>query len=180
MVASLPVQVDLKSNVGMETIPIGEAAARLQMTSSALRYYDERGLVCPQARRAGTRMYGPEELRRLAFLKIFHRLGLPLDTAAAVLDAPSPQWRDLVREQIAHLDDVIAQARGAQDFLTHALHCPTDHPVRECPTMTGALDRLVDGMSVEELASERGGDPGDTTRGFWVGTVDDREGASHT
>jgi DNA-binding transcriptional MerR regulator len=141
----------------MDPIPIGEAAARLQMTSSALRYYDERGLVSPRSRRGGRRMYGAEELRRLALLKIFHRLGLPLETAAAVLDAPGPQWRDVVREQISHLDEVIAQARGAQTFLTHALHCPTDHPARECPTMTGALDRLVNGASVEELAAEHGG-----------------------
>lgn len=139
----------------MDVISIGEAAARLQMSASALRYYDERGLVCPRMRRGGKRMYGPDELRRLAFLKIVHRLGLPLDTAAAVLDAPSEQWRQTVREQIAELDRVIAQAQGAQQFLTHALHCPTDHPARDCTTMTGALDRLVDGMSVEDLAAEQ-------------------------
>ncbi|KUI13761.1 MerR family transcriptional regulator [Mycolicibacterium acapulense] len=138
----------------MDAIPIGEAAARLQMASSTLRYYDERGLVRPQKRLAGRRMYGVDELRRLALLKIFQKLGLPLDTAAAVLDAPSPQWRELVRRQIGQLDDVIDQARGAQQFLTHALHCPADHPARECPTMTGALDRLVDGASVEQLAAE--------------------------
>jgi DNA-binding transcriptional MerR regulator len=138
----------------MELIPIGEAAARLGLTPSALRYYDERGLVRPRERRAGQRMYGSEELRRLAFIKIFHQLGVPLDTAAAVLDAPSPQWRDVVREQISELDQVIAQAQGAQLFLTHALHCPTDHPARECPTMTGALDRLVKGMTVDQLAAE--------------------------
>ena len=140
----------------MDPIPIGEAAARLQMTPSTLRYYDERGLVSPSSRSAGRRMYGREELRRLAFLKIFQRLGLPLDTAAAVLDAPSPQWREVVKQQIGHLEAMIAQARRAQDFLTHALHCPADHPARECPTMTGALDRLLDGMSVEELAAEHG------------------------
>ncbi|KUI37963.1 MerR family transcriptional regulator [Mycobacterium sp. IS-1590] len=138
----------------MDAIPIGEAAARLQMAPSTLRYYDERGLVRPPNRLAGRRMYGADELRRLALLKIFNKLGLPLDTAAAVLDAPSPQWRELVRRQISQLDDVIAQARGAQQFLTHALHCPSEHPARECPTMTGALDRLVDGVSVEQLAAE--------------------------
>lgn len=141
----------------MDVISIGEAAARLQMSPSALRYYDERGLVRPRLRRAGKRMYGPEELRRLALLKIVHRLGLPLDTAAAVLDAPSEQWRATVREQIAALDRVIAQAQGAQQFLTHALNCPTDHPARDCATMMGALDRLVDGMSVEELATDHSG-----------------------
>ncbi|MDV3125195.1 MerR family transcriptional regulator [Mycobacterium sp. 21AC1] len=141
----------------MDVISIGEAAARLQMSPSALRYYDERGLVSPTMRRAGRRMYGPEELRRLALLKIIHRLGLPLDTAAAVLDAPSDQWRQTVREQIDELDRVIAQAQGAQLFLVHALRCPAEHPARDCAMMIGALDRLVDGMSVEELAVDQTG-----------------------
>ena len=148
----------------MDLIPIGEAAARLGLTQSALRYYDERGLVRPQARRAGRRMYGAEELRRLALIKIFHQLGVSLDTAAAVLDDPSPQWREIVREQIAQLDKVIAQAQGAQLFLTHALHCPTDHPARECPTMTGALDRLVEGTTVAQLAAEHADDPRPSSR----------------
>lgn len=138
----------------MEAISIGDAAARLGMTTSALRYYDHRGLVHPQGRRSGRRMYGPDELRRLALIKIVHGLGLPLDTAVAVLDAPSEQWRQTVREQISELDRVITRARGAQQFLTHALRCPSDHPARECPTMMGTLDRLVEGMSVEELAAE--------------------------
>ena len=160
MPRSLQVQVRLKSNGAMDLIPIGEAAARLGLSASALRYYDERGLVQPQQRRAGRRMYGSDDLRRLAFIKIFHQLGVSLDTAAAVLDAPAPQWREVVREQISHLDEVIRQAQGAQQFLTHALHCPTDHPARECPTMTGALDRLVDGMTLAQLADEHAADAG--------------------
>ncbi|MFI5508365.1 MerR family transcriptional regulator [Mycobacterium sp. NPDC051804] len=143
----------------MDLIPIGEAAARLGLSTSALRYYDERGLVRPRHRQAGKRMYGADELRRLAFIKIFQQLGVSLDTAAAVLDAPAPQWRGLVREQISALDEVVRQARGAQQFLTHALQCPTEHPARECPTMMGALDRLVDGMSVAQLADEHADDP---------------------
>ena len=138
----------------MDLLPIGEAAARLGLSTSALRYYDERGLVCPPVRQAGRRMYGSEELRRLAFVKIAHRLGLPLETAAAVLDAPGPQWRQTVRQQIAELDNVIAHARAAQNFLTHALNCPTEHPARQCATMIGALDSLVDGATVDELAAE--------------------------
>lgn len=138
----------------MDLIPIGQAADRLGLNPSALRYYDERGLVSPPARQAGRRMYGPDELRRLAFIKIAQRLGLPLDTAAAVLDAPGPQWRELVRQQITRLDQVIAQAQGAQLFLTHALNCPTNHPARECATMIAALDRLVDGTPVDQLLAE--------------------------
>lgn len=61
-------------------------------------------------------MYGPAEMRRLAFLKIVHQLGLPLDTAAAVLDAPGDRWREAVQEQIAELDRVIERARGRSAF----------------------------------------------------------------
>ncbi|MGQ0776344.1 MAG: MerR family transcriptional regulator [Pseudonocardiales bacterium] len=138
----------------MALIPIGQAADRLGLNPSALRYYDQRGLVSPPARRAGRRMYGPDELRRLAFIKIAQRLGLPLDTAAAVLDAPGPQWRELVRQQITELDQVITQAQGAQQFLTHALNCPTNNPARECATMIATLDRLVEGTSVDQLVAE--------------------------
>ena len=78
-------------NWAMKLIPIGEAARRLQLRPSALRYYDERGLVPATARQGGRRMYGRAELRRIAFLTIAQRLGIPLNTAAAVLDAPGPQ-----------------------------------------------------------------------------------------
>lgn len=104
-------------------------------------------------------MYGSQELRRLAFIKIAHRLGLPLDTAAAVLDAPGPQWRRTVREQIAELDEVIAQAQGAQLFLTHALNCPTEHPTTDCVTMIATLDRLVEGTTVDQLVAEHTNSP---------------------
>ena len=143
-------------------MPIGEAAERLGLRPSALRYYDERGLVSPSQRLSGRRMYAADELRRLAFIKVAQRLGLPLSTSAAVLDAPAPQWRQTVRQQIVELDRVIAQAQAAQIFLTHALNCPTDHPARDCPTMIAALDRLVDGTTVEQLVAEhRRGDQRD-------------------
>jgi DNA-binding transcriptional MerR regulator len=138
----------------MDPVPIGQAARQLGINPSALRYYDQRGLLRPAARRGGRRLYGSDELRRLAFIHIVQRLGISLDTAAAILDAPSDQWRETVRDQIAALEQQIAWARGAQQFLTHALHCPVEHPARECPDMIQTLDRLVAGMTFEQLAAE--------------------------
>ncbi|MGO8851088.1 MerR family transcriptional regulator [Mycobacterium sp.] len=51
----------------MDLVLIGQAAARLGLSPSTLRCYDERGLVCPPDRRARRRMYGSEELRGRAF-----------------------------------------------------------------------------------------------------------------
>jgi DNA-binding transcriptional MerR regulator len=141
----------------MELVPIGEAARLLDVNTSALRYYEERGLVHP-ARSAGRRMYGPEQLRRLAFIQIMHRLGVGLDAAAAVLDEPSEQWRGVVREQIAGLEDLIARATAACGFLQHALDCPADHPVQECPYLIETLDRRLAGQTFEQLATEHGPD----------------------
>ena len=45
---------------------------------------------------------------------------------------------------------------GARDFLEHALGCPADHPVDECPHMIEALDKRLDGLTIEELAAETG------------------------
>lgn len=141
----------------MDLIPIGEAAARLGLNTSALRYYDERGLVPVRNRQAGQRLYGHEEMRRLAFIKIAHRLGIPLETAGAVLDAPDQRWRETVRDQIAALDDLIKQAQAAQTFLSHAVNCRHTHPTRDCPVMTAALDEIVDGATSMEQLQERYG-----------------------
>ena len=137
----------------MEAIPIGDAARLLGANTSALRYYEQRGLVHP-ARQAGRRVYSQEDLRRLAFIQITHRLGLSLNTAAAILDSPSPEWRDEARAQLTELADLIRQAQAAQYFLTHAVNCPTEHPVRECPNLVSNLDRRLAGIPFEDIAAE--------------------------
>jgi DNA-binding transcriptional MerR regulator len=139
-----------------EPIPIGAAAERLGMRTSALRYYEERGLVRPTGRVNGARVYGHDEMRRLAFIQIAPRLGIGLDVAAAVLDEPSAEWRATLTEHVTMLDELIARANGAKTFLTHALDCPADHPAHECPYLTETLDRILDGISFDELAAEYG------------------------
>jgi DNA-binding transcriptional MerR regulator len=140
----------------MDLVTIGDAAGQLGINASALRYYEERGLVRPATRRGGRRMYGPEQLRRVAFIQVLRQLGISLDAAAAMLDEPGDQWRQVVRGQVDLLEQLIAQATGARDFLVHALSCPARHPVGECSYLTEVLDRRVAGASLEQLAAEHG------------------------
>ena len=152
----MPVQADSNANL----VPIDEAARLLGMTTSALRYYDDRGLVRPPVRAGGRRWYGRPELRGLALLRIAQQIGISLDAVAVLLDPPGPGWRDGVARRIADLDRLTAHARGARSFLQHAGDCPSDDPVRECPTMIGALEALLDGTTVEELAHAHPCSPG--------------------
>lgn len=137
-----------------ELIGIGEAAAMLGVRTSTLRYYEERGLLQPAERRRNRRMYGPEQLRRLAFIHAVARLGISLDAASAVLHRSSGEWRDALRGQVAELDGLIGRATAAREFLQHALDCPADHPVDECPHLITILDRRLAGTSPEEIAAD--------------------------
>lgn len=138
----------------MDPLPIGDTARLLGANTSALRYYEQRGLVHP-SRRAGHRVYSQQDLRRLAFIQITHRLGLRLDTAGAILDSPSPEWRDQAKAQLDDLAELIRQAQAAQHFLSHAANCPAEHPVQECPYLMSNLDRYIAGTPLAELAAEQ-------------------------
>jgi len=138
----------------MALIGIGEAARILGLNPSALRYYDDRGLLRPATRQAGRRMYDTAQLRRLVLIQMMQRLGLPLDTAAAIMDERSDAWRDRLADQVKQLDDLIARATLARDFVTHATRCPADHPIDQCPTLIAALDRRLSGVSFEQLVRE--------------------------
>ena len=52
------------------------------------------------------------------------------------------------------LDDLVAQATMAREFLAHAAKCPADHPVTQCPTLVAVLDRRLAGVSFAQLATE--------------------------
>ncbi|HUD36177.1 MAG TPA: MerR family transcriptional regulator [Streptosporangiaceae bacterium] len=56
-------EIRLRNSSGTEACKV---ARRLGLRASAIRYYEQRGLLNPVARRAGRRWYGPAQIRRLA------------------------------------------------------------------------------------------------------------------
>src|SRR3954454_22507728 len=105
----------------MEILPIGVVAARSGMAASALRYYEDQGLL-PAATRTpgGARRYPRSVLRRLAIIRAARNMGLSLPeirAALATLPADRPPtaadwavlsqgWRDRLDEQIAALTEL--------------------------------------------------------------------------
>lgn len=77
---------------GNELLAIGELAARTGLTVSAIRFYEEKGLVQALRSAGGQRRFLRSDIRRLSFALIAQRLGCTLPEIAAEL-AKLPQGR---------------------------------------------------------------------------------------
>ena len=62
-----------------ELLAIGEVARRSGVASSALRFYEQRGLISSERTGSGHRHYPRPVLRRIAFIVFAQRVGLTLD-----------------------------------------------------------------------------------------------------
>jgi DNA-binding transcriptional MerR regulator len=125
-------------------LTIGEVARRAGVATSAVRFYERRGLLTPDARRSGQRRYRDASLRRLVFIGMLQDAGLSLDDIAGVLDAAHvADWKAIARRRLAVLDAEITQLQEARDLLEGALLCRYDHPATECRIMGQEIDRRL-------------------------------------
>lgn len=85
---------------------VGEVAALAGVSVRTLHHYDELGLVEPSARSdAGYRLYDHADLERLQEVLTLRALGLPLAEVGAVLDDPTHDRMQVLREQAKRLRD---------------------------------------------------------------------------
>ncbi len=127
-----------------EPLTIGEAAARTGLATSAIRYYERRGLVRADARVSGQRRFLEGTVRRLVFIGMLQDAGLDLDEIAGVLDAGSvAEWKAIARRRLAALDAEIERLQRAHDYLEGALLCRFDHPATDCRIMGEEIDRRL-------------------------------------
>jgi MerR family redox-sensitive transcriptional activator SoxR len=88
-------------NPSTKTLSIGQVAERTGLSVSALRFYEEAGLVAPSRNAGGQRRYPRADLRRLSFIMIAQQLGFSLeDIRQKLASLPlgrSPNQRDWTR-----------------------------------------------------------------------------------
>jgi MerR family transcriptional regulator, redox-sensitive transcriptional activator SoxR len=111
-------------------LSIGEVASRSGLAPSAIRFYEDEGLVHPARRDSGQRRYQREVLRRLAFIRVAQRLGLSLAEIGAALaslpDGRTPtakDWARLSRAWRPRLDEQIADLVALRDQLSSCIGC---------------------------------------------------------
>ena len=68
-----------------ELLTISDVARRSGVASSALRFYEDRGLIASERAGSGHRRYPRAVLRRIAFIVFAQRIGLSLDEVGAEL-----------------------------------------------------------------------------------------------
>jgi MerR family transcriptional regulator, copper efflux regulator len=103
-------------------VPIDEVARRLGLRASAIRYYEERGLLEPVSRHSGRRWYGAAEIRRLAIILFWQESALmSLDEIGEILagSASTRDWTQIVEDRIEALRVQIERMETARDFLEH-------------------------------------------------------------
>lgn len=126
-------------------LTIGDLARRAGVATSAVRYYERRGLLAPDGRRSGQRRYRDETLRRLVFIGMLQDAGLSLDDIEGILGAATvDEWKTIARERLLALDAEIERLEAARAYLEGALLCRFDHPVSECAVMGAEIDRRLD------------------------------------
>ena len=127
-------------------LTIGEVAARAGVATSAVRYYERRGLLEADERRSGQRRFLEATLRRLVFIGMLQDAGLSLDDIEVILGASTvDEWKAVARERLAALDAEIERLQRARAYLDGALLCRFDHPVTECWVMGAEIDRRLTG-----------------------------------
>lgn len=116
--------------VTMTELTIGELAERSGIATSAIRYYESRGLVTSRRTTGKQRRYERPMLRRLAFIRTAQRVGLTLEEIEEALAAlPSNRtptkadWTRLSRGWRPRLNAQIAQLERLRDTLDSCIGC---------------------------------------------------------
>jgi len=127
-----------------DALTIGEVADLVGVATSALRYYERRGLVAADTRVSGQRRYSSSTVRRLVFVQMLQDAGLSLDEIQGVLEADdNASWKEIAQQRLVQLDDDIARLRLSRELLSGALLCRFDHPLDECRIMNAEIDRRL-------------------------------------
>jgi MerR family transcriptional regulator, redox-sensitive transcriptional activator SoxR len=111
-------------------LTIGQLATRSGVAPSALRFYEERGLIEAERNESGHRRYPRAVLRRVAFIVFAQRIGLTLEQVAAELrklprhHTPTAQdWERLSSAWKSQIDERILELERLRAGLTECIGC---------------------------------------------------------
>jgi DNA-binding transcriptional MerR regulator len=137
---------------GTENTPllsIGELSERTGVPASALRYYDELGLVRPATRDAGQRRYAASAVKDVGVILFFREIGFTLAEIGSFLSGERSGRRELVDRKLAELTERQHRIEVARAALEHGQRCPAEEPLK-CGRFWSIIEGRQGGLSLEE------------------------------
>jgi len=113
----------------MVALNIGELARQVGIQTSAIRYYEEIGLMPPPPRIGGWRRYESGMVDRLQVIHTAREMGFSIEEIRTLLDGfpqatvPSERWRNLAEDKLSEIAEIIARATALKDLLEAGLNC---------------------------------------------------------
>jgi DNA-binding transcriptional MerR regulator len=133
-------------------LTIGELARRTGVATSALRYYEELGLLPAPARISGQRRYPESVVGLVGFILLLREVGFSLAEQKALMASRAvalDDWQRLVRRKLAALDAQIAKAQTAREAINHALRCPHEDFLA-CPNFASVIAARLAGQPLHQ------------------------------
>ena len=111
-------------------LSIGELAERTGVATTALRYYDQLGLVRPAARESGgRRRYASSAVAQVSVIRFFREVGFTLADIDSLLAAGGQRSRqEIIDRKPAELSEQRRQLEVARELFEHGRTCPADDP----------------------------------------------------
>ena len=113
-----------------DLMTITEVARRSDVASSALRFYEQRGLIASERTGSGHRRFPRAVLRRIAFIVFAQKIGLSLDEIGVELKKlpgnrvpDQADWSKLSASWTSRVDERIAELVRLKEGLTQCIGC---------------------------------------------------------
>ena len=149
---SMPSSAPEVNMPGGGLLTIGELARRAGVTTSAVRYYEEVGLLTPPTRISGQRRYPESAARLVAAILLYSEAGFTLaeqKTLTATHASGPGDRKQLMSRKLAELDEQIAMAQAAREAISHGLRCPHED-LTQCPNFNAGVTARLDGQSLSQ------------------------------
>jgi len=133
-------------------LTIGQLAREAQVPTSTVRYYEGRGLLRPESRTASRyRMYGPESLQRLRFIRAAQSSGFTLEDVTALLALrdgaadPCGEVQEIVASRLAAIEGELVRLRRVRKVLRETLEWCQEPRSSGCCAAVTRLDEQATG-----------------------------------
>lgn len=115
--------------VPVSEMTIGEVARQVGVATSAIRYYEEIGLLPPPVRVNGRRRYDWSAVQRLCVIERAQQAGFTLGEIRELFFGfaagthPTERWEALARRKLAEMEEQRRRIQAAQDILREGIRC---------------------------------------------------------